>query len=109
MMDLHIVDQPCNTAQARAPPWALRITGAIVWRSSGDLLVVTTGDRPTAGADGMITTGDLFGTAGGVAINEGSGLGGVSPQAGAAATHNVAKAMAFAITSTITAPLRERR
>lgn len=108
-MDLHIVDQPCNTAQARVPPWALRIAGAIVWRSSGDLLVVTTGDRPTAGADGMITTGGLFGTGGGVVVNEGSGLGGGSPQAGAAATHNVANATAFAITSTITAALRERR
>jgi hypothetical protein len=90
------------------PPWALRIAGAIGWRSSGDLLVVTTGDRPTAGADGMITTGDLFGTGGGVVVNEGSGLGGGSPQAGAAAAHNVANATAFAIISTITEAVRER-
>ena len=83
--------------------------GATDWRASGDLLVVTAGDGPIAGALGMITTGDLFGTGGGVVVNEGSGLGGGSPHAGAAATHNVAKATAFAITSAITAALRERR
>jgi hypothetical protein len=57
----------------------------------------------------MITTGDLFGTEGGVVVKEGSGLGGGSPQAGAAATHKVANATAFAISSATTAALRERR
>jgi hypothetical protein len=83
--------------------------GAVNWRACGDLLVVTAGDGLNAGTDGMITTGDLFGTGGGVVVNGGSGPGGGSPQAGAAATHNVANATAFAITRAITAALRERR
>jgi hypothetical protein len=92
-------------------PWSPeRLTaGAIIWVSPGELPVVTAGDLLVAGAVGIITTGDLFGTGGGVVVNEGSGVGGGSPQAGAAATHNVANATAVAITSATTAALRERR
>jgi hypothetical protein len=66
------------------------------------VVVVTADDGPTTGADGVITTRDLFGTGGGVVVSDGSGFGGGSPQAGAAATHNIANAAAFATTSAIT-------
>ena len=67
-------------------------------RASGDSLVVPAGD--------LFVAGDCVLVAGvGVVVN---GLGGGSPQAGAAATHNVAKATAFAITSAAITALRER-
>jgi hypothetical protein len=77
--------------------------GAIIcfWISPGDALVVTAGELFVAG-DCVLVAG------GGVVVNEGTGLGGGSPHAGAAATHNVANTTAFAITSAITAALRER-
>jgi hypothetical protein len=86
-------------------PWSREslTAGAIIWIwiSPGDSLVVPAGD--------VFVAGDCVLVAGGVVVvNEGSGLGGGSPQAGAAATHNVAKATAFAITSAITAAFRER-
>jgi len=51
----------------------------------------------------------VVGVGGRVVVSDGSGFGGGSPQAGAAATHNIANAAAFATTSAITAALRERR